>query len=350
MRIQQTIALCKNNIKLESIEFKPDNLVIPPPELVEITLHNTCNYRCKMCYFWQTKTKDFIPIDLLFKAFDDVHKLNTVNPKIQLLGGETLMYPNLDQAISYASKRGIKIEIVTNGFFLNKTMAIRLGNAGLSALTISLDSIDKKTHNYLRGVDCYDKVMRAVENMINYASNVRLNINTIISSINMHTLLDNAKFVKNKKGIASLYYIVLEKPYNSSYGTNWRTKSPVSYLWPTNHKKINEVFDSLIEEKKLNEKIGNSIGQFEVYRKYYHNYEQAAKSNGCDFGTHHVRINQEGNVYLCSERHDIASIGSIKSKSFSDIWKSKQALRTRDIMSNCKKNCVQILSCGYKDE
>ena len=340
----------KNIMGSVPILMDTESVITDPPELVEITLHNTCNYKCKMCYFWALKQKDSIPYDLLINAIDEVAKLNTVNPKLQLLGGETLMYPKIDQAINHASKLGIEIEIVTNGYFLNQSMVKKLSNAGLKGLTLSLDSIDKNIHNFLRGIDCYDKVIDAIELLTKFAPEIRLSINTIISEINMHTLTKTAKFVNNKKGITSMYFIALEKPYNSGFDDAWRTNSPVSYLWPTNKTKVDEVFNSLIKEKKINKKIGNSLTQFEVYRKYYHNHDIPIKKNGCDFGSHHLRVNQDGNVYLCSERDDIESIGSIKSKSLTEIWKSRKAYNTRNVMHGCKKNCVQILSCGYKDE
>jgi MoaA/NifB/PqqE/SkfB family radical SAM enzyme len=334
------------------------NKMIKKPELIEIVLNDICNYKCKMCNIWKNKKiheicfNDLKKIIFDISVFNDTHNSNNNNKiTIQFIGGETLLYKDLDKAICYASKLNINTSITTNCSLLSKQKIIELSNVGLNHINLSLDSTEKKIHNYLRGnKNSYDHIINAISNLETQGKNIRLGINTIINELNLHDLKNISDFAKNTKRIDQIYFIALEKPYNSNYNNDWRTNSPVSYLWPKDKKIINETFDLLISQKIKNKKIENSISQLQKYRSYYLNPETSIKSKGCKFGYDHLLINPQKDIYFCTQRTDIDYIKNSKEIKIVELWNSKKAQNIRQKMENCTQNCVQVLSCVYNDE
>ncbi|MBT7392343.1 radical SAM protein [archaeon] len=350
----KTKLITKTNLENNNNSFfiikSNENLIIEPPNVIEITLHNVCNYKCKMCYFWKNHHKEFFPYDTLKKTIKEISKFKGKNPQIQFIGGGTLMYPKIENIIEYATNLGLETQIITNGYFLGKNMVLKLSNAGLNHITISLDSIEKEAHNFVRGIDCFDKIMEGIEYLSKYAPNISVSINTIISSINLHSITEIAQFAKNNKAIEKIFFIILDRPINSEFIHNWKEFSPVSYLWPKNKHMINEAINKLIEEKKVNKKISNSVSQLEIYRKYYHNISGSINISSCNFGNIHFRINQVGDAYLCSIRDDLDSIGNVEKFDVVDIWQSKKAQNHRKKMFSCNQKCIQVLCCNFEEE
>ncbi len=321
--------------------------LLKSPELVEIVLNYNCNLKCRMCYIWKSKALANISIASLKKVIDQISLFKN-KPKIQFLGGETLLYKDLVTAIKHASYNKIKTSVITNGFLLTKEKIIELSEAGLSEIILSLDSTDEKVHNYLRGNSkSYEKVMNALTLLKKHGPSINVSINSVITAVNLYNLIDLHKYVLKKDHISQNYFVVLEKPYNSNYKHNWRHSSPVSYLWPDDINLVNQVFNELIKLKQETNKIGNTKSQLKKYKSYYLNPDNFIKKSGCMFGHDHVLINNKGEVSLCGGSKEI---GKINSENIIELWNSDKAKVRRKEMLNCKQNCVQILSCVYKDE
>ena len=62
-------------------------------------------------------------------------------------GGEPLMREDIFELINYASKAGLRPVLGTNGTLISKEMAQKLKDAGISAIGISLDSLNSEKHN-----------------------------------------------------------------------------------------------------------------------------------------------------------------------------------------------------------
>ena len=345
------LRMLKNILKIGKRKTtQPRSRLVPAPESVVFGLNNVCNFKCEMCYIWKNKTLKEIPLNKIKRIIDEIDLFNNKDLTIQFHGGETLLYKGLTQAIHHASKKNIRTALATNGYFLDKKTIINLNEAGLHGLNISLDSIEKEVHNDLRGMpNSYEKIMYALDFLEKYEHNMVIGINTIIHSLNITKLVEMSRFVQNKKSVEIIYFIPLEKPYESDYDSSWYDSSPVSYLWPNNKDLINKMFDSLISEKKINKKISNSVNHLEKYRSYYLNPNEFIKKYGCNFGNVQLHINYSGQMRLCTIRPELETVGTVDDNIIK-IWNSGKAKEIRHEMKNCTNNCILILSCGYKDE
>ena len=304
-----------------------------------------------MCQIWKNKEFEKMPLENVYKIIDEATKFGSKNMTIQFLGGETLLYKDLDKAIWYATKKGFRTVITTNAYLLSHKRLTQLSNAGLSNINISLDSTDEKIHNFERGMkDSYQKIMSIIVLLENNNYNIKFAINTIINSLNLHNLIDLSKFVKNNTNLNHIYFIALERPYNTNYDELWMENSPASYLWPQDKKNLNETFDNLIKETRINKKIQNTELQLEKYRSYYLNPKNIIKKYGCKFGDNILLISQNGEASLCHRREDLKNMNNINNQNIFYIWNSEKANEVRQKMLSCKQNCVQILSCGYEEE
>jgi MoaA/NifB/PqqE/SkfB family radical SAM enzyme len=345
-QITKTRTLVKNNQSSELL------VINKPPSLVEINLHNMCNFKCKMCYFWKLKDKQIMPYEKLIEIIKNISKFNNNNKIIiQFMGGETLMYPELDKAIKYANSFGFETGLVTNGSFLSKEYIEKLSYSGLSYISISLDSMDESVHNFMRGhPTSFKMIMKALDYIEEFAPNIVVGINTLITAVNIHGLKQLSSWVKDKKIVKRLYFSILDRPLTTNLGPDWRENTKFSYLWPHDKKVVNDAFNMLEKEIKINPKISNSINQLTDQRRYFLNPHDFIKQFGCIYGDFQVHIDPNSNVRLCTIIEDEFWIGNLKQDSIVDLWYSKKAQEIRKKMIECKINCIHILGCRYDSE
>lgn len=106
---------------------------------VYIEITNVCNLSCSFC-----------PLTKRAKSFLDeekfVHILNEVSPYTDYiylhLMGEPLLNPGLEVFLDEAYKKGIKVNITTNGTLLKKNKEILLNAKSLRQVNISLHSFE----------------------------------------------------------------------------------------------------------------------------------------------------------------------------------------------------------------
>ena len=111
-----------------------------------------CNLKCKHCYSQSTDqaSPDELSTEEAFRVIDDLSRWG-----IGLLiidGGEPLCREDLLDVVKYASRKGIRITIGSNGTLIDEPMARRMQEAGVMAIAISVDGADARTHDAFRGV------------------------------------------------------------------------------------------------------------------------------------------------------------------------------------------------------
>lgn len=128
------------------------------PVLCNYYLTYRCNATCSFCDIWE-KPSDYISIDQVKTNLKDLKKLGV--RVIDFTGGEPLLHPNLT-AILREAKALKFITTVTTNCLLYPKKAEEL--AGLvDMLHFSLDSSIPEQHNQMRGVPCFDHVMKSIE-------------------------------------------------------------------------------------------------------------------------------------------------------------------------------------------
>ena len=110
-------------------------------------------------------------------------------PKVILTGGDPLERSDILDLIAYARSVGLGVSLSPSATpRLTTEMVFRLANAGIEAISLSIDGANAARHDALRGVPgCFDRTLAAAH----AAANARLpvQINTLVCAETLHDLL-----------------------------------------------------------------------------------------------------------------------------------------------------------------
>lgn len=154
------------------------------PYHVQWMLTNRCNYRCKSCSVWRIKesTKE-LSVDEVKRGLDVLRKLGVL--EVVLSGGNPLLRPDIDEILDYASRFFITTIYDNGSVAVEKIDALR--NADFVA--ISLDTLNQKKHDYLRGVPgAWRKAVDAIETL--HKEGISVGVATTISQVNLYEVVD----------------------------------------------------------------------------------------------------------------------------------------------------------------
>ena len=121
-----------------------------------------CNLKCMHCY---SHSQDInytgeLSTDEAKRLIDGLADFGV--PVLLFSGGEPLLRRDLFELISYTRNKGIRAVISTNGTLITEEQAVRLGDAGLSYVGVSLDGL-KAVHDRFRGVtDSFERAMSGI--------------------------------------------------------------------------------------------------------------------------------------------------------------------------------------------
>lgn len=150
--------------------------VIPlsTPFVMFVDPSSACNFRCKFCPTgdrqlikntgrWQGTMK----FDLYTKIIDDLKEFDRPLKVLRLYKeGEPLLNPHLSDMISYAKRSGMAdyIDTTTNGSLLTNDLSLRLIDAGLDRINISVDAMSDEQ---------FLEFTKTKVNFDNYVDNIR---------------------------------------------------------------------------------------------------------------------------------------------------------------------------------
>ncbi len=123
-----------------------------------------CNLKCVHCYA-QAKDmefKDELSTEEGKALIDDLAAFGS--PVMLFSGGEPTMRKDLPELAAYAREKGMRAVISTNGTLIDKPLAKKLKEVGLSYVGISLDGI-RETNDRFRGMQgAFDAALRGLHN------------------------------------------------------------------------------------------------------------------------------------------------------------------------------------------
>ena len=155
---------------------------------LRISVTDRCNFRCVYCMPKAVFGRDyaFAPTASLL-TFDEIERLVRIAAengveKVRLTGGEPLLRVGIEDLIARLALlttregRPLDLALTTNGSALaQKAQALR--DAGLTRITVSLDSLDDATFRAMNDVDfAVAKVLRGIDNAAAAGLPVKINM------------------------------------------------------------------------------------------------------------------------------------------------------------------------------
>ncbi len=315
------------------------------PQFCDLILLENCMLRCKMCNMWQCRNDiNRVPTSFYQKFIESLYEHFGSDMQIQFVGGEPLLKPGIIDLIRSASKKGYFTSLTSNGFLINRRMAFQLIDAGISSLALSLDSIDKKVHDHMRGRHgVYKRVMKALKYLAQYRyPEQSICVVSTITSMNIDGLVALADWAEENNDITCITFQVLSQPFYTPEDPNWYTNDQFSSLVPKDMEKVKSIIDALIERKEKKNKIGNSVNQLAMFKKYFENPGRFVKKGGCHLGYNSLSVNSSGDISICFEQEPL---GNIMRDTIKDVWESTHASDVRKSIKACSQNCKLMINC-----
>jgi len=300
------------------------------PVAVVWNITQSCNLKCRFCNSWaQPAQSHKLSLPEKISIIDNIADSGV--KYLSLCGGEPLICQDLEEVIKKAKKRGLAVNISTNGKLL-KEKALMLVNAGVDMLTISMDSHSAQVHNNLRGCPhLFEDILTGIEEVKRLRKNkkqqLRIYMRCLISSANAFNIREYLSFWN------PISEGVVFKPIYDNKNCFYNT--PTEMFLSENQKAEFKVYFLEVIKKypALNSLYNRLLPDF---------FLQSAKLDkySCFAGNFFATIDSSGNLYSCLEcpQPHSAEFGNLIKEDFMSLWKNSLAANFRLNFKN-KKNC-----------
>ncbi|SFU57456.1 cyclic pyranopterin phosphate synthase [Clostridium sp. DSM 8431] len=170
-------------------------------DYIRISITDRCNLRCVYCMpeegITLTEHEKILTYEEIIRLCREFAKLGI--SKVKITGGEPLVRRNLKNLIkSIKDIEGIdNVTLTTNGILLEDQID-GLVKAGLDAVNISIDTLDKEKFKSVTRVGDIDKVLKSIDKCLTY-ENLTVKINCVpIKGENDKEILDIVNLAKDK--------------------------------------------------------------------------------------------------------------------------------------------------------
>jgi len=315
-----------NRFLKEKMFFQPYKIDLEPT--------TKCNLNCIFCQVpgWSRSRLPDLTFDNFKKVIDKFPLLKSI--KLQGMG-EPFLNPELLSMIDFCNKKGISATIFNNGTVLNDHTIKELFKSPPDYLVFSLDTVNRKTYNIIRGKDMLEKVLENIDLTVAEKRKKESDTKIMIWSVlNKHNIAETKQLVRLAKnlGVDSIAF----QTKLTSFG-----------------KAELEEKNDCISVNVFEAEIGNMIGRtvqtareinqnIEIYKGNYYSPDKP-----CDVIKNSVYVTVEGEIVPCCIIADprIISMGNIyNANSIDDIWNNNQykllrkAIRENKLPQFCR-NC-----------
>ena len=279
----------------------------------EITL--SCNINCLHCGSNADINKR--PQELSTgEAFDLIEQLSDLGcERIVLSGGEPFMRRDWSALAHKIIQKGMRCNIISNGYALNEDTIDLLKAAGVNYLGFSLDGATAKTHDYIRGKDgVFDHLMWVFDKL--KANGFRIAVVSTLHKGNLHEL-EGIKQVLLEHGVDN--WQIQTANIRGRMPKEWAITDMDYYSVAEFVAKNRNRYIDII---KITE--ADCTGYFSKLTPFM----GIKKWNGCSAGISTIGIESDGGIKGCLSMQDKMYLeGNIREKSLAEIWNNPDGFR-----------------------
>ncbi len=304
------------------------------PLVMSWNVTRECNMKCSHCYINATEKKleNELTTAEAKKLMDQIYQVS--RPLLILSGGEPLLRPDIYELISYGSKIGLKMGLGSNGSLIDETAAKKLKEAGITTVSISLDSHIAKHHDEFRGVEgAWQKALEACKFL--RKNNVLVQVNATLTQQN-YNQIDDIMSLAESIGVENFHLFFLVP---TGRGTKLTDISPQKY-----EEMISKTF-AKVSNHTLNVRPSCAPQFMRIAQGMGLDMRQWIR--GCIAGQYYCRIYPNGDVTPCP--YLPVKLGNIRDQSFKEIWFNSpvfKALRNPDTLKGKCGICEYRFVCG----
>jgi len=321
----------------------------PLPFFIDLEITTACQLRCKYC------ARTFGNVESQHMSLDLVQHIIDSNPNcisVNLVGlGEPLLHPELKQIISLFKEKNIRVAIVTNAMKLDKETSVMLLEAGLDAISFSLDSVDPNTLARQRQGADLPLIKRNIKQFIGLqeSSNHKIttNIFCVIQPETISGLGDLARFA-SQSGIPALVVSDLNFEYNRDFSLrNYESSNQLMKDIYNQMKEIAKTGMVLLGPKILDTTLpARDWPEALIKKPQQITTTQAPLHRNCLAPWRTLVVRVDGNINFCNCIPE-TEIGNIWNQRLDEIWHhhSYQLFRSslyNGTLSEQCKNCPRL--------
>jgi len=306
----------------------------------EVTLR--CDLACRHCGSRAGHARhDELSTD---ECVDLVKQLAGIGTReVAIIGGEPYLRDDWTTIIAAIRDHGMRPTMTTGGRGMTKERARAAAEAGMWAVSVSIDGA-RETHDRLRGVKgSYDAAIQALGHLreagIHVATNTQINRLTMPEMMGMVPILGDL-------GIRS-WQIQLTVAMGRA------ADEPDVLLQPYDMLALHPMLAELVpvaKERGIDVVPGNNVGYFGPHETTLRGRTRRGHSGGCGAGRVTIGIEADGTIKGCPSLATTTwSGGNVRETPLKDIWERSNALRftrdrtTRELWGYCA-------TCYYAEE
>jgi len=318
------------------------------PRLIFWELTKQCNLACKHCRA-EAENIDYSGepgLDQVKKIIDDIAAFSS--PILVLTGGEPLYRSDVFDIARYAGEKKLRVALATNGTLIDADCAVKIRDAGIARVSISIDGSTASSHDDFRGIPgSFDGAVRGARLL--REQGVAFQFNTTVTKRNVHEIEDILEFAV-KEGAAALHIFMLVPV---GCGVEIAETDMIS------SEKYEEVLNWFYDRSKgtkMELKATCAPHYYRVIRQRAReegrtlSFEQdgmAAMTRGCLAGSGVCFISHRGDVQPCGYLPLVA--GNVLTENFQKIWEESElflSLRDADRLEGKCGECGYRMVCG----
>ncbi len=309
-----------------------------PPTLVSWNLTRRCNLRCPHCYLdavvrSQGGDEEFSTE----RCLDVVQQLARLAPGCLLIltGGEPLLRSDLPQIARAAADAGLYPVLGTNGILLGEPEIDALSRAGITGLSVSVDSVVAEKHDRFRG----RKGAHAAT-----LKSVRLARDRGLQVVVQHSLMPfNATELPAMAQLAyELGAAVLNVFYLVCTGRGEKVTALPAQVYETSLTQLADLRSHWAGRLTIGARCAPQFAR--VLRD--RGEDPGGLAAGCPAGRSYLRIAPNGSVTPCPYMPE--SAGQLSDSSLTDLWEHAEVMRTlrEDRPRGRCGECEYRVDCG----
>jgi radical SAM protein with 4Fe4S-binding SPASM domain len=290
--------------------------------------------KCSHCYINATEKK--LDNELTTKEakalMDQIYQVS--RPLLVLSGGEPMLRSDIFELIQYGASKGLKMGLGSNGSLIDEAVARKLKAAGITTVSISLDSHIPAQHDEFRGVaGAWEKAVNACK--VLRKNNVLVQVNTTLTQQN-YNQIDDIMSLAEGIGVENFHLFFLVP---TGRGAKIADISPQKY-----EDMITKTF-AKVHKHRLNVRPSCAPQFMRIAQGMGLDMRQWIR--GCIAGLHYCRIYPNGDVTPCP--YLPIKLGNVRETSFKDIWFNSEVfknLRNPDCLKGKCGACEYRTICG----
>jgi radical SAM protein with 4Fe4S-binding SPASM domain len=300
------------------------------PRIISWNITLRCPLKCSHCYVdaCEKEVDGVLSTQEAFSVIDQIRAAG--KPVVVLSGGEPLLREDIYEIARYGTEQGLRMVMGTSGYLIDKAVALKLKDAGIRTVAISLDSKDAVIHDSFRGLNgVWERAVQAMRHCRDAGITVQINMSVLRSAIS-----DVEEVIGFGTSVGVRDY-QLFFPVPTGRARQIEPSSPEEY-----EELIRQILIRY-QDSDLNirptcapqfRRIANQLG-----------IANPAWGRGCLAGITYCRIFANGDVTPCP--YLPVSAGNVRTTPFAEIWNHSPlftVLRNPDLLTGkCGK-------CGYK--